>query len=166
MNFITGCALDGLEKLIDTNAIRFISKISGGRVSVYLSSEAQVNEVSNKKVYVNNNALIIRPLLEKNRVVISNVCPVIPHEIIKNVLKNQGISVVSQMHYIKASTSKPGRSHFRRQIYILEENKNKLPVPSHLPSHIRRYYLLDLFQYQLDSVFCLRQKWSPCPPMP
>ena len=132
---VEGCTiddyLDGIELLMDISNIKFMSKISGGRVCIYLANKSMVNELSNKQVQVQNNTLTIRPLLEKNkRVVISNASPSIPNEILIQALKNKGIGIVSQMHYIRASTSKPGRSHiysFRRQVYIKEKNEHLLP---------------------------------------
>ncbi|OXU18752.1 hypothetical protein TSAR_014573 [Trichomalopsis sarcophagae] len=63
-------------------------------------------------------------LSKKNkRVVISNANPSIPNEVLLKVLKDIGIVAVFQMHYIRASSSKPGRSHiysFRRQIELNE----------------------------------------------
>lgn len=132
---IEGCTiddyLDGIELLVGINNIKFISKISGGRVCVYLVNKAMVEELSNKKVQVKSHILSIRPLLEKNRrVVISNASPSIPNEVIILALQKKGIQIVSQMHYIRASTSKPERSHiysFRRQVYIKEEDEHLLP---------------------------------------
>lgn len=132
---IEGCTiddyLDGIEHLIEISNIKFISKISGGRVCIYLANKTMVDELSNKKVQVKGNTLTIRPLLEKNkRVVISNASPSIPNDLLIQALKSKGIGVVSQMHYIRASTSRPGRSHiysFRRQVYIKEEDEHLLP---------------------------------------
>ena len=80
---------------------------------------------------INGLTLTIRPLIERNkRVVISNVYPTIPHDVILNSLKNIGINPVSQIHYIRAGLNKPGRSHilsFRRQVYIKEEEEKTLP---------------------------------------
>ena len=121
--------LDGLEKLVSTSNVTFISKISGGRVCIYLNSEQLVAELSDKKIQVKNSVLSIRPFVEKNkRVVISNVNPSIPHDIVISALKNQGIVPVSGIHDIKASLSKPGRSHilsFRRQVYIKEQDEHQ-----------------------------------------
>lgn len=132
---LEGCTiddyLDGLEQLLELSNVKFISKISGGRVCIYLANKSTVEALSNKQVQVKNHTLAIRPLLEKNkRVVISNASPSIPNEVLIQALKNIGIVPVSQMHYIRASSSKPGRSHiysFRRQVYIKEEDEELLP---------------------------------------
>ena len=89
-----------------------------------------MEKLTNKSVQVKNQTLNIRPLMEKNkRVVISNVSPIIPHEILTDVLRSRGITLASQMNYIKARLNKPGRSHilsFRRQFYIKEEDVHLL----------------------------------------
>lgn len=123
--------IDGLENLIETSSILFLSKISGNRVCAFLSNKSLVEKTTNKTIKVKDCSLTIRPLMEKNkRVVISNVCPVIPHEVLLEALIAKGIKLASQMRYIRAGLNKPGRSHilsFRRQIYIKEESVSLLP---------------------------------------
>ncbi|OXU23280.1 hypothetical protein TSAR_003834 [Trichomalopsis sarcophagae] len=98
---------------------------------IFLADKIASSELVNKTVKIKDADLKIRPLIEKNkRVVISNVNPIIPHETVLNALKNSGITPISNINYIKASTSKPGRSHilsFRCQLYIKEEDENSLP---------------------------------------
>ena len=123
--------IDGLEKLVQPTDIRFMSKISGARVCVFLANEKLVEHLTNKTVQVKDSLLKIRPFIEKNkRVVISNVNPIIPDEVVLNALKNKGIIPVSSIHGIKASLTKPGRAHilsFRRQVYIKEQDEKMLP---------------------------------------
>ncbi|KAJ8687368.1 hypothetical protein QAD02_023162 [Eretmocerus hayati] len=93
--------LDGLEKLIDLDQVKSISKISGNRVCLYLESKTLVDSLKNENV-----------------------------RIVVNALKNLGIRLLSSMKTFRASLSKPGRSHivsFRRQFYIGEKDENKLP---------------------------------------
>ena len=123
--------LDGLEELIPIEEVRFISKISGKRVCVFLTSKSLVGKLEGKTIKVQHHVLPIRPLIEKNkRVVISNVYPMIPHELLIDQLKKIGIIPVSQMHYIRAGLNKRGRAHvlsFRRQVYIKQDDANRLP---------------------------------------
>ncbi|KAJ8673400.1 hypothetical protein QAD02_004662 [Eretmocerus hayati] len=132
---IEGCTIDeyidGLELLIDPNHIRFISKISGNRVCVYLSNRNYVDQLKDQSFEAKGEQLRIRPLIERNkRVVVSNVYPDVPHEIIIRELKVKGITPVSAMSYVRAGLTKPGRSHigsFRRQIYVKEGDEQILP---------------------------------------
>ena len=123
--------IDGLEKVIDLNQIRYISKISGRRVCIYLSNVDLVEKLTNKFVTVKEIKLKIRPLMEKNkRVVISNVSPHIPNEILQDYFRKMDIQLVSQISQIRASLSKPGRSHilsFRRQVYVKEADEHRIP---------------------------------------
>lgn len=132
---IEGCSnddyIDGIEKLTDITTIRFISKISGGRVCIYVASDEIVDKLVNKKIHVKDHMLMVRSFIVRNkRVVISNVNPSIPDEILLDALKNKGINPVSSFSDIRASLTKPGRAHilsFRRQVYIKEDDESKLP---------------------------------------
>lgn len=152
--------IDGLEKLINSNDIKFISKISGGRVCVFLSSKRLVEELNGKKVQVKDHLLKIRPLLEKNkRIVISNVCPVIPHDVLVNALKQRGIRIMSQMHYLRAGLNKPGRSHilsFRRRVYVKEEDEPKIPESLQISYEETSYWVY----LSTDSTSCFICKQS------
>lgn len=123
--------LDGIEKLTSLNNVTNISKMSGGRVCIYLSSKKLVEELNNKSFEIKGVKLIIKPLNnEHKRVVISNVHPIIPNETIVSALKECGIKIVSNISELRASLLKPGRAHimsFRRQFYIKAEDQNKLP---------------------------------------
>ena len=123
--------VDGLETLIDVKDIRYMSKISGKRIIVYLSSKNLVQTLKNKIITVKNHAVRIKPYISSNkRVVISNVQPMIPDHLIIDLLKREGKDIVSQITDIRASFIKPGRSHIislRRQFYVKEEDENKLP---------------------------------------
>ncbi|KAJ8679751.1 hypothetical protein QAD02_015538 [Eretmocerus hayati] len=123
--------LDGLEDLIELSNVRYISKISGNRICIFLSTEEIVKQLVDKRIQVQEYELKIRSWIEKNRrVVISNVNPTIPNDIILRALKEKGINPVSTIIDVKASLTKPGRGHiqsFRRQTYIKEEEEKLLP---------------------------------------
>lgn len=104
--------LDGLELLLDLTNVKYISKISGSRVCIYLNSKKHVDSLKSKQIKIKDKVLAIKPLINSGkRVVISNVQPVIPNHIIIDALKLRGIQILSQISEIRASTSKPGRSH-------------------------------------------------------
>ncbi|XP_058804786.1 uncharacterized protein LOC131671957 [Phymastichus coffea] len=163
--------IDGLETLTDASNIKFISKISGNRVCVYLINSSLVETLSDKTFTVKDTNLKIRPLVGKNkRVVISNVCPIIPHDLLLNCLKERGITPVSGISHIRAGLSKPGRSHilsFRRQIYIKEEEVNLLPESVQLTYDNTTYWIY----FSTDSMCCFVCKESGhtaklCPSLP
>ena len=123
--------IDGLELLNAVSNIVSISKISGGRICVFLSNKTWVDKLSGQTIRINGNELPIRPLIEKNkRLVLSNVQTHISNELLAEGLSIHGILPVSPIHNIRASLSKPGRSHIqshRRQVYIKEDTV--VPIP-------------------------------------
>ena len=123
--------LDGLEQLVSISEITCISKISGSRVVVFLNNHSLVEQLKDKTVKVKSYSLNIRPYIENNkRVVISNISPVIPNEIVLDTLKKVDIIPVSQISNIRAGLHKPGRSHiisYRRQMYIKQTDESKIP---------------------------------------
>lgn len=123
--------LDGVETLISLDNVRAISKLSSGRVCIYVNSRSLVDELKNKKVSVKNQLLELKPYISDNkRVVISNVHPFIPDEIIIDALKIHDIKILSHITPLRAGLVKPGRAHilsFRRQFYIRDEDERKLP---------------------------------------
>ena len=118
--------IDGLETLIAVSNIVSISRISRGRICVFLTSKSLAEKLSGSSIRVNNNVLHIKPLIEGNkRLVLSNVQTHIPNEVLVEALTSHGILLASPIQNIRASLSKPGRSHIqshRRQVYIKESN--------------------------------------------
>ncbi|KAJ8668381.1 hypothetical protein QAD02_010044 [Eretmocerus hayati] len=123
--------LDGLEQLIDVTNVRSISKISGNRVCTYLNERKYVELLTNKTCAIKTYTLKVRPLVSGNmRIVISNIHTVIPNRVILAAMASKGITVISSISEIRASSQKPGRSHimsFRRAFYIKEEELHILP---------------------------------------
>ena len=71
-----------IEKLIGTKSIRCISKISNNRICAYLDKKETVLHLTNlhKTRTVNNNTLNLRPMLTPaQKIILSNVAPVIPN---------------------------------------------------------------------------------------
>ena len=65
-----------IGRLIGPSNIRFVSRISHGRVCLYLSSQAMADKFLDihKKINVNNHTVEFRPLVSKaKRVILSNV---------------------------------------------------------------------------------------------
>ncbi|KAL6256675.1 hypothetical protein P5V15_012792 [Pogonomyrmex californicus] len=119
--------------IVKPNNIRFASRISNNRICFYLADVFIIQSLTRIKTNVNikSHALTIRPLiLESKRVLLSNVCPSIPHDVIINKLTDLGIKCTLAVSFIKAGISESGFSHilsFRRQVYISPEDIDKLP---------------------------------------
>ena len=132
-----------IGKITDPKNIRFVSRISHGRVCLYLNSKENADKLteSNKKVVIGQHALEIRPLISKaKRIILSNVCPIIPHHIVQEELIKHNIRLSSQITFIRAGINDPSYAHvlsFRRQVYIHPEDVTNLP---------------DVLQINFDSV--------------
>ena len=134
--------VDGIElkdyitavgKIVDKADIRFASRISNGRICLFLSSKEIVKDLTDKHktVMIGQQQLEIRPLMNPlKRIILSNVSPVIPHEILENELQRKGIKIASQISFLRVGISDEGFSHvlsFRRHIFINPEDIDKLP---------------------------------------
>lgn len=122
-----------LGKQIGPANILYASRISNGRICYYLNSKELVDKlVENKtKIIIGNTSLEIRSLVSKaKRIIISNVCPIIPNSIISEELKRLGVSPVSHVTTLRAGMKERGYTHilsFRRQVFINPEDSQKVP---------------------------------------
>lgn len=114
--------------------IKFVSRISQKRVCLYLSTVELADKLvlEIKQIKIKEHQLTIQPLYTKTkRILISNVQPLIPSSVIENELASCGITPMSKITHIKASSiTTTGFSHlmsFRRQVYIQPEDISKLP---------------------------------------
>lgn len=141
-----------IATIVNPTDIRFVSRISNNRICFFFSTQRIAEHIVNTHRYItiNNQKLNLRPLINKHvRVVISNVCPVIPNESILSVLNKHGINPPTKISFIRAGISEPGFSHilsFRRQIYIDPDDIEKLPdsaLISHEDTTYRIYFTTD-----------------------
>lgn len=122
-----------IGKIVGPGNIRFASRISQGRVCLYLSTQDIVNTLveAGTKVNIGSHVLSIRPLVSQSkRVIISNVCPIIPHSTIEAKLLEFNVKPISAITFIKAGINEAEYSHimsFRRQMYLNPEDVKKLP---------------------------------------
>ena len=120
-----------LSKIVPPENIKFISRVSGNRICAYLSSKELVDNLisQNQHVKIGNEEIQINPLsLRSKRIILSNVCPEIPHEDIENKLKSHNLRLESKVSFIRASDT--GHSYimsFRRQVYLHPEDTKLLP---------------------------------------
>lgn len=87
-----------IGKIVKPENILYVSRISNSRICLYLSSKELVANLcdNNTQVNIGNTNLSIRPLISKSkRIIISNVCPIIPHSVIETELKRLDINPVS-----------------------------------------------------------------------
>lgn len=104
--------------------ITFASRISNNRICIFLSSTRIVDELmrAHTTIKVIDTEVPIRRLINPaKRIIISNVVPSIPHEVVEDALKSLGLKLVSPVTYLRAGMPDEGFNHllsFRRQVYI------------------------------------------------
>ena len=122
-----------IGRIIGPSNIRFASKISNGRVCMFLASKQVADDLTDKHSSVNirGHSLELRPLITNyKKLILSNVCPVIPHSFIKSELERIGVQTASEVTFLRAGMSEPGFAHvlsFRRQVYVHPDSVSKIP---------------------------------------
>lgn len=129
-------AVDGIEAEEYVYAIGIIigpqnltnySKISNGRIRIYLKSKSLVEQITTtyKTLKINNIDVQIRPLqMRSTRIIIANASPEIPHALIEQALMKLGLKPTSAMIFLRAGLKKPGYEHIlssRRCVYIASD---------------------------------------------
>lgn len=123
----------GVGELVGPRNVIFASRVSNNRICIYLVSKNVVESFmsSYKGITLNNTFVEARRLVSPaRRVIISNVSPCLPHEVVENELKQLGLKVVSSIRCIGAGINREGYRHilsFRRQVYIVLDEGEKLP---------------------------------------
>lgn len=116
--------IKSLASITGPENIIFASRVSNNRICVYLSSAACVDTLiaTHNSIKVGEHETQIRRLVTPSkRVLISNVCPSIPHSVVEDSFKSLGINMVSPITFLKAGIPGEGYGHilsFRRQVYI------------------------------------------------
>jgi hypothetical protein len=86
---------------------------------------------THSSIHVNGIDIPIRRLINApKRIILSNVYPTIPNQLILNALHQIGIKTTTQITHMKAGFATEQFSHilsFRRQIYINQDSATKLP---------------------------------------
>lgn len=124
-----------IAAIIQGKNILFASKISNNRVCLYLKDIPLVNKITAEHPTITVNGKIFklrRYINASKRLIISNVSPDIPHEIIKNLLLQNNIELTSAVAFLRAGLREQDLSHicsFRRHVYIkvADEQVHKIP---------------------------------------
>ena len=121
-------------KIVKPENIIYSSRISNGRICIYLKSKEIVEKLTEKYEFIdvgeNQDKVAIRPLISKQqRIIISNVAPPIPHHILVEKFESIGIKC-APITTLRAGISEKGYEHVlssRRQTFIKKEDLTKLP---------------------------------------
>lgn len=135
-------------KITDKENIRFVSRISNGRVCIYLPSKKIADELveQRQKIKIGDTEINISPLkLPSKRIIISNVYPEIPHYLIEKELNERQIRMESNISFIRAGMPDLGIQHafsFRRQVYINQEDVDKIPKSIPITFEDMQYWII------------------------
>lgn len=123
-----------MGKLIGNQNLTHISHVSKQRVCIYLKTKEVLEKFleDHQTVRVKKHVLKVKPYVSTpKRVVISNVNPSIPNDVIVNKLKEVGLNVsATKISNIKAGIKEPGFEHllsFRRQFFVPPEQIDLVP---------------------------------------
>jgi len=125
--------IKAFSQLTTPNNIKFASRISNNRFCIYFASKNIVEQIITKQPYIviNNTEIAYRCLINPaKRIIISNVQPIIPHDIITNAITNLSIKILSPITFMKSSFANDEYGHiesFRRQLYIHPDGSDKMP---------------------------------------
>lgn len=113
INVIDGLTLSDyvirLADLIGGGNILFASRISNNRICLYLSSKQIVEDVINhhSTIRIHNQETSIRRLVSPaRRIILSNVAPTIPHELLEDTIRDLGFKPVSPVTLLRAGVSR------------------------------------------------------------
>jgi hypothetical protein len=111
--------------------IKYASRLSGGRICVYLATENHVQELcAPGGININDTFIPCRPyIMASRRVVLSNVLPDIPNETLMPLLHAFG-KPTSLISHLSISTTHADLKHiksFRRLVYMIIPNIEKIP---------------------------------------
>ncbi|CAD6217965.1 GSCOCG00011410001-RA-CDS [Cotesia congregata] len=149
-----------LGSKIGPENIPHLSRIANNRICIYLSTkEVADNLIENHKtVKVRDTDIYIRPLISRNkRLILSNVPPIIPNDVIIEKLKESKINPVSNISTLHAGLNIPGYQHilsFRRQVFIKSEEANNIPTLWKIDFDDTSYYVY----LSLDTMLCFNYK--------
>lgn len=160
----------GLGSIIGPRNILFSSRISNSRICIYLASKEIVNKFMDQHgaIRINDQTVSARRLVTPaDRLVISNVCPTIPHQVLETELTALGLKLLSPITFLRIGVLNPEYSHifsFRRQVYINPTENTSIP-DSLLISYDDTSYRIFLSQDGLSCFKCnqLGHIASKCP---
>ncbi len=134
--------LVSLSEYIPPSKLRFVSRMSNNRLCVYLDSKETVDKLleNHCEITIRKKPVRIRRLINPvRRILISCVCPIIPHSVIERELTDKvGLKLTSAVSFVNAGFSNSDFQHvysFRRSVYFTVENEEEIDNV-HIPDSI------------------------------
>jgi len=100
--------VSAISKIVPAENIIFVSRISNNRFCVFFNSQAVMENLlkTHSSIHVNGIDNPIRRLINASkRIILSNVYPTIPNQLILNALHQLGIKTTSEITHMKAGFS-------------------------------------------------------------
>ena len=150
----------GIGKALNSTNIRFASRIANNRICIYFAGKTFVDKLTsgNSNIFIKDRLISVRPLIMKiKRIILSNVCPIIPHNVILDAFKQMGNKTVSPFSFIRIRFIETGFTHklsFCRQVYIHPDDVNKLPENLQVNYDETSYWIL----ISTDNLKCFQCK--------
>ena len=130
--------MEAITKFVPCSRIQFASRMSNGRMCMYFDSVDTVDRFLQDHTEVQIDEQVVSPRRLINplkKLVLSNVCPIIPHDVIeKQLIEKTKIKLRSPMMFIKAGYSREDMTHilsFRRSI-LFDPEKEEDSIPDSL----------------------------------
>lgn len=125
--------LRAVADVIQGKNIQYCTRLSGGRICLYLNDETQVEKMCERGgIVVDSEFLPIRRYIsEATKFIISNCPPEMPDEVLKDVLEPYG-KVVSPPARLRVSTAHEDLRHiktWRRSVFILIPSNDPKQMP-------------------------------------
>lgn len=122
-----------LGETIGPEHILYAGRMSNNRVCIYLTSKEKVESfiTVHGGINIRDEFITARKLIAPaKRLILSNVQPCIPHYVIEDALKSNGLKLVSSMSFIGFGIPDDRYRHIgshRRQIYVAEDDSAIFP---------------------------------------
>ncbi|KAK1117492.1 hypothetical protein K0M31_016525 [Melipona bicolor] len=116
-----------IGKLISPKAMKYISKISNTQICAYPDKKETMTHLT--CINQLSSTVNIRPMLtQAQRIIFSNVTPVIPNSKFENIFKVNNVKLCSKISTFKAGVTDSEYAHcFRRQVFINPDDTKKIP---------------------------------------
>lgn len=138
--------------IVGPRNITFASRISNNRICIYLANTQLVDAIVTEHsiITIQDREVSVRKFITPaRRIIISNVCPTIPHNLVESVLRGIGLQLASSVSFMRAGIPGDEYSHilsFRRQVYVNPNSNMELPssvVIKHDETNYRLYLSFD-----------------------
>lgn len=122
-----------IGEIIKPKNIIAASRLSNNRICIYLSSKEMVDNLLQQQdsVLIHDHNISIRRLITPaKKIIVSNIPPTVPNNVIEENLKEYNIKLVSPVYFMNAGLKETEYTHilcFRRYLYAVLDDNTILP---------------------------------------